>query len=322
MFTKARVVLFLVLLSLCVPAVVPADDFTDELSEALEEISADHYQPITAAFGNFTFEYTDLAGSFARYLQDRLTQAIGRVSRFSLFVHDALDNLDPAFSEIYGDLFSEEGVEAVLQAQYFDEGNRVRVTLRVDSLMTATMIGTTEVFVPKSAVPSGVDLAPADVEFAMQRQQELTDLVANESEDLVVRATLNKGSSAVYRDGERMTVSVYTNRDAYIKVYHIDVDGNTTLIFPNMFEADNFVPAQTIIDIPDRSHPFEFALHEPFGTEFIKVMASQTQFDDIEESFSGLGRASERVLTRGLSVRRLESGDVAETLVRYSIVER
>ncbi len=322
MFTKARVVVFLALLSACAVATVPAQDVTDELAQALEAIAADHYQPITAAFGNFTYQYTDLAGSFSRYLQDRLTQAVGRVNRFSLFVHNALDNLDPAFSEIFGDLFSEEGVEALLQAQYFDDGDTVRVALRVDSLMTATMIGTVEVYIPKSAVPQGIDLAPADVEFAMQRQQELTDIVANESEELVVRATLNKGSSAVYRDGERMTVSVYANRDAYIKVYHIDVEGNTTLIFPNMFEADNFVPAETIIDIPDRSHPFEFALHEPFGTEFIKVIASEEQFDDIEESFSGLGRASERVLTRGLSVRRLESGEIAEALVRYSIVER
>jgi len=61
-------------------------------------------------------------------------------------------------------------------------------------------------------------------------------------------------------------------------------------------------------------------LDEPYGTEFIKVMASTSQFADIEESFKDLGQASKERLTRGLTVEQRQ-GDLAEKLIRYTIVE-
>jgi hypothetical protein len=41
----------------------------------------------------------------------------------------------------------------------------------------------------------------------------------------------------------------------------------------------------------------------PYGTEFIKVIASTLQFKEREEAFSELGSADSRMLTRGLAVK-------------------
>ncbi len=139
-------------------------------------------------------------------------------------------------------------------------------------------------------------------------------------EDFVVRATTNRGDGAVYRDGEEMVISFFANRDAYFKVYHIEAGGKMKLIFPNEYHQDNFIPKLTLTHIPGRGHPFAFVLGKPYGIEFIKVMASTTRFKDIEQAFKLLGRATKGLMIRGLTVEQRE-GDLAEALIRYTIVE-
>ena len=56
------------------------------------------------------------------------------------------------------------------------------------------------------------------------------------------------------------------------------------------------------------------------GIEFIKVIASTRQFEDIEEAFSDLGSAEGRVLTRGLAVKQKDELRTEE-MISYTIVE-
>ena len=112
----------------------------------------------------------------------------------------------------------------------------------------------------------------------------------------------------------------FSNRDCYVKVYHIDALNKMQLIFPNPYFSDNFVTAEKIYKIPDSRYPFAFVLGEPYGTEFIKVMASTVQFTDIEESFENLGTPSRGSASRGLSIKRTDS-QVTEAIINYTIIE-
>ncbi len=106
----------------------------------------------------------------------------------------------------------------------------------------------------------------------------------------------------MYQNGEDLTVHVFVNRDAYVKVYHVDVNGKTQLIFPNQFYRKNRIQGGTIVTNPDESYPFKFRLGPPYGTEYIKVVASEHQFSDIEDPFTNLPGNARDVLSRGLVV--------------------
>ncbi|HOV63651.1 MAG TPA: DUF4384 domain-containing protein, partial [Spirochaetia bacterium] len=118
---------------------------------------------------------------------------------------------------------------------------------------------------------------------------------------LTVSLSTDRGPRGAYRDGEDLVISVAVNQDAYLKIYHVDVRGNTQLIWPNCFGGgDGKLSAGTLVTIPAPGDPFRFRLGAPYGTEFIKAVASTVPFEDREEDFSDLGTDSRKVITRGI----------------------
>jgi hypothetical protein len=113
---------------------------------------------------------------------------------------------------------------------------------------------------------------------------------------------------------------VFVNKDAFLKVYHVDANGMTQLVFPNRFQPLNRIGAGQFVQLPSPADPFRFRLGPPYGVEFIKVVASAVQFDDIEQSFLDLGTATRSLLSRGLQITGTEDRAEAEALVSYSIV--
>jgi len=297
-------------------------DMESRYADILDAMVGNYYQPVVVtAFGNFTFEYTGLGSSYSRFLEDVLSQAIIKTKRIRLFARNVVANMDPSFKELYTDFFKNTGVEAVLCGKFFDDGNAVRVRLELTSLTLGELIGTAELSLPKNRTPAGVSLVPPGLSQASTLKNELTSLLASASGNLVIKATTERGEGATYKDSENLVAHIFVNQDAYIKVYHIDANGKTQLIFPNQYYANNRISGGEFVQIPGQGYPFKFELHAPFGTEFIKVVASTSQFKDIENAFSDLGAANRTMLSRGLSVLQ-SAADTAESLVAYSIVAR
>jgi hypothetical protein len=167
-------------------------------------------------------------------------------------------------------------------------------------------MGTAALYIQASLIPKGIAIRPPGLEKSVDERRDLENLLAASKGSLVVKTTTGRGPGAVYREGEDLTVHVFVNRDAYIKVYHSDVNGKTQLIFPNKFYSDNRVRGGSFVTIPDASYPFKFRLGPPYGTEFIKVAASTRQFADVESAFADLPGKAKDVLIRGLTV--LEAG--------------
>jgi len=119
---------------------------------------------------------------------------------------------------------------------------------------------------------------------------------------LSVAVSTDRGSGASYVDGEEMTVFVTTNREAFVKVYHIDVNGAIQLIWPNRFGGGSVIRSGSPVPIPAPGDPFAFQLGAPYGTEFIKVIASTIPFSQTESDFSSLGTDVQGVLSRNLTV--------------------
>jgi hypothetical protein len=71
-----------------------------------------------------------------------------------------------------------------------------------------------------------------------------------------------------------MVVLVAVNKEAWGKVYHVDVNGKVRLIWPNRFGGGGTIKPGQAVRIPAEGDPFAFKMTPPFGSEFIKIVAS------------------------------------------------
>ena len=90
---------------------------------------------------------------------------------------------------------------------------------------------------------------------------------------LTVTAWVDHADST-YALGEQVQLFVQTNKDAYVTVLNVDPTGGTTVLFPNQFQPDNRVPANTVTQVPDPASGTAFTVSGPVGAELVKVIAS------------------------------------------------
>jgi hypothetical protein len=125
--------------------------------------------------------------------------------------------------------------------------------------------------------------------------------------------------SGDYHDGEYMTMRIYSEKDAWFKVTHIDVNGNAQVIYPVSPADNNFIKAGEPRRIPDNT---QFSMTKPYGEEMILVGAYEKPFA-IQPNPTG--PLSNNLLVRGITVERedtrTEMRPVAVAKFNYSIGE-
>ncbi len=316
---RAFITLCLGALLLSFPAALSAQkaesDWTAALPGSFDKMLSGYYSPsVKAAFGTFTYGDTKLATPFSRWLEDRLADGAAKSSGLKLINENAAAAMDPAFLSIYGDLFKKQNIDALLGGRYTAEGQSVRVRVELTSLSQGVLIGSAEFMVPRSALPPGLAVKPD--EKAEETQAQISNIMpaarpgtsgtsgtsgAAGAGTIKVSVSTDRGNAAVYREGEDLKVYVTSERDAYIKVYSISATGTIQLIWPNRFSGgQGRVKAGSVIQIPGPGDNFRFKMVPPYGTEFIKVIASTEPFATREDDFADLGTGSNAA--RGLMV--------------------
>ncbi len=313
--------IMLILVLVSIPALTVHAQEADAVT-ILDRAAAEYYLPaVRAVFGTFTYEYTDLPTPFSRWVEDRLLLAASRASRVKVLNRNAAAALDPVLKASYGDFLRETGAEALLSGRFFHEGERIRVALLLTELSSGTLIGAGDWLVPVSEVPAYAPVRPAG--GAVERARELARLSGAASGGLTVSVSTDRGAGAAYRAGESLTLLVGVNKDAWVRVYHVDGAGSIQMIWPNRFGGGDgrILAGAPVLLPPDASAPYSFVMEPPFGTEFIKVIASSVPFQDAQDDFSDLGTVAGRVMTRGLAVQGASSVkvEVAEALASYYI---
>jgi len=94
---------------------------------------------------------------------------------------------------------------------------------------------------------------------------------------LEVRISMDKAEGSTYSPGEKITFYFQTNKDAYVAVMDIEPTGKTNLIFPNKYQQQNFVKANTLYKIPER---YNFVVGSDRGKETVFILASTEQFTE------------------------------------------
>jgi TolB-like protein len=124
-------------------------------------------------------------------------------------------------------------------------------------------------------------------------------------------------ASGDYHDGEYMTMRIYSEKDAWFKVTHIDVNGDAQVIYPVSPNDNNFIKAGQTRQIPDNT---QFRMTRPYGEEMILVGAYEKPF--VVQSNS-TGPLSNNLLVRSITAERTDSRTemrpVATAKFNYSI---
>jgi hypothetical protein len=309
-------------------ALAPAQaSLGDALGPALSQLAAGVSGRPVVAFGTFTYADKNVGSAFSRYLEEALSVGIASQGRMEVFARDRLDEVLAAQELSLSDLADRttapsigniKGVQALLSGSFFDAGEEIEVHLQLVSVESGTLFGKAAVSVPKRTIPAAVSILPDNYNDALYVLEQLASLQGTGGA-FKVKAWSPRGDGGTYRDGEKLVVSFYSNRDSFIKIYHVDVQKTAKLIFPNQYHRSNAVVAGRIYRIPDASYPFTFELGAPYGTEFVKVVASTTQFSDIEEAFADMGLVTSAKVARGLTVTGKDA-QVAEASFSYTIL--
>jgi hypothetical protein len=99
----------------------------------------------------------------------------------------------------------------------------------------------------------------------------------------------------IYYNGDFMSMLVYSARDCYFRIIHIDVNGNTQVIYPTSAKDNNFIRAGETRRIPDNTR---YRMGPPFGEEIILAAAYDRPFTLAQQSET----LSADNIARGLTV--------------------
>ncbi|MBN2290911.1 MAG: DUF4384 domain-containing protein [Pirellulales bacterium] len=78
-----------------------------------------------------------------------------------------------------------------------------------------------------------------------------------------------------YVKGERMKVSVTSEKDGYLYLLYKQADGSTKCLFPNRYESDNRIQGGRTIPIPTIKQGFELKCGAPFSREMLVAIVSE-----------------------------------------------
>jgi hypothetical protein len=304
-----------------------AQTWDADLPASLDKLSANAWQPnLLTAFGTFTYADSSLPSPFSRYLEENLATAITKTSRLRLFNKSVAAAMDPAFRSVYEDFFKSNDLDALLSGRYYIEGSTVRAHLELTSLKEGVLIGTLDLKLPMSAIPQDVAIDPSAA--ASATASSIGSLASDSGRgSLKVSVSTERGAGAVYREGEKMVVLVAVNKSAWLKVYHIDAIGVVRLIWPNAYTSGRRLDPGSVVYIPGPGDSFSFDMTPPFGTEFIKVIASTQPFAADETASAGgalfaeLGTDARGAITRGIKVNASGPAEKAESMASYLITK-
>ena len=309
---------------------VPAPTFASGLTPALPDLHEKldflqdgiYLNPVVAGMGSFTYADTQLPSPFARWFEGELRLAFSRTDRISLFDRLLGAAMDPLLRELYKKFLESDHVNSILYGRYSLEGNSVRVTMSLTDLATGILLKETLYQVPLAAVPSDIGIRPSSE--TSQSATELTQLVpagARQGIPFALAIAADRGVGATYRDGEKLTLFVTSTEDAYLKLYHVDVNGIAQRIWPNRFGGSGRIAAGQMMKFPSSSDGFQYILGRPYGTEYIKAVACTQPFATMEAPDTDLSGPPATVITRGLPpVASTASATWAEALVVYEIL--
>lgn len=163
-------------------------------------------------------------------------------------------------------LFS--GADAVLEGYYLEGVGRVTVAMTLKNLKGG-VLGSSEETFERAMIPYNT-LNQAAGALAV-----VADVAGQHSQQVVKLNTTKGDRFQVYRAGEKVRFLIQVTRPLYVYLYGINSRNEVSLLYPGPDQQEAPVPTGSIHTVPDERDSWEIVVEPPFGTDVVKLFASE-----------------------------------------------
>ena len=264
---------------------------------------------IHVSVGDFVYADTKLMSSFSAMLRDELCAALAKNSKFKVISREKLNDLlkEQRFQNM--DLFDLDskkikikvkGIEGIIRGRFYYRYPRITVFVELLRLDGGEIKSTKMIL---NADNISTEIMPANLAKSKKNIIDIRDRIKKVPHDFKIKLSTT-GMKRNFRNGEKVRVKIRAEKDCHIAVFCHQVDGKTVLLFPNVWDKDTFIKANTDIIVPKvKSKKFEIEVGPPFGSDVIQVIAcaqKSTLHNKMERMVKNSSNPGYRSLDRGL----------------------
>ncbi|MCL2805463.1 MAG: DUF4384 domain-containing protein [Treponema sp.] len=284
-----KYLMVLLLIFVCI-SVVFAQNVETRIKQAVDGLSVRLNFAMDVSLGSLTRDGVDTPSAFSRWLSDKIS-------------HNAVNNsLFNVIAPTRGMPSSRPSVarNGIISGTYFVRGNSVDVTLQLSSNNSVVNSQNFTITVAE-LTQMGISIEPPNQHAVQEREQILEQLKVPIAQDNTRPVQEQNTASAAFEitawpntdsftfiEGDELRITILSNRNCYFKVYHIDINNQMQLIYPNSANTNNYLQANVQRTIPEA--PIQYVIEPPFGQDTIVVVASGQQFSDIRNEIASASR--------------------------------
>ncbi|MDR2970815.1 MAG: DUF4384 domain-containing protein [Bacteroidales bacterium] len=281
-----------------------------DLKNAIDMLAEGLQNPTDTIIGPFSLADTDIPSGMSLFLAERVR-------------HHAENNHEGKYNIIIDGFRVDHNQVASITGYFSQAGKQVDVTLELN---TPDSTGDRSVILSISAellveilgvaiVPENLD----EIQVIQEILEEVEIIVSDtpteasaiaQTQGITIQAFFDSESRTFFHRDE-LKMSVMANRNCYFKVIHIDANNQIKMIYPNSYDKNNQLRANTARSIFETA---SYMLYEPYGAETIIIVASTDQFPNIEQEYITPWTAATTESIRA-AVRGTRGGDL-ETRIR------
>ena len=157
-------------------------------------------------------------------------------------------------------------------------------------LLLAALLAAPAVLADDASLTKDLHISQAPMLMVVEPVADTATAPGGAAAELTVEARADRPDGR-YRIGETVRLAVEVSEDAYLWVFDTGTSGKVHRIFPNRFEADNFVRGGATATIPGPGSDYDFRVSSPAGRELITVIATTTAeplgADLVQEAVAG-----------------------------------
>jgi len=273
----------------------------DEVERAVTTMARAVNRKTTIAIGRISYADTDTASNLSAWLKNNIiinTQK--HRDKLQVANENEINDLALASRALTAEVAGSP-IQAVITGNYSPLDNGADVMLHLVSLDGNKAVLASARFVIPSAelqrrklslLPEKDKAVISKAEFEAKQQAVIPYAGGNNQWKFTVTPDALDG---MYYDGGSMSMQIYAERDCYFRIIHIDVNGNTQVIYPVSARDNNFIKAGQVRRIPDNTL---YRMGSPFGEEIILAAAYDHPFAINQQS----DQISAAAVTRSMTV--------------------
>lgn len=300
----------------------------EEVDRAVSAMARAVNQKTTIAVGRITYTDTQTVSSLSAWLKNSIiTNAQKQRDKFQVATESESSDFAVATRGLSDDVTVASAgsvVQAVVTGNYspLDAGAEVSIQListsgnRVVLASERFIVSASELERRKlSLLPEKGNEAITRAEF--EAKQQAVGPYAGKDNKWIFTVTPDV-LDGIYYDGDFMSMRVYSAQDCYFRIIHVDVNGDTQIIYPVSPGDNYFIRAGETRRIPDNTR---YLMGPPFGEELILAAAYNQPFILTRQS----GPLSAESVTRNMTVQSETNAPLnpsATTKFSYTILPR